>query len=74
MRLLESVKARRHFSNLGGFPIRPVGFMFPITGPGVVASPGRNEVAKAMISIEINLNLVVTGGDVRIRADVLSKG
>ena len=48
--------------------------MFPITGPGVVASPGRNEVAKSMISIEINLNLVVTGGDVRIRADVLSKG
>ena len=48
--------------------------MFPMTGPGVVASPGRNEVAKAMINIEINLNLVVTGGDFRMRADVLSKG
>ena len=54
--------------------MRPVGFMLPITGPGVVASPGRNDVAKKMINMTKILNFVVTGCDTRLHADVLTLG
>ena len=40
------------------FPIKPVGFMFPITGPGVLASPSLKVLANTMSNKQIVRNLL----------------